>query len=83
MNSIINEYIIAGVYLASGIALGLVSERIILQKLKQLTSKTSWKTDDVIINAFHNIILLWWIIVGTYFALHHLGLKEKYFICCR
>jgi small-conductance mechanosensitive channel len=78
MSNTINEYIIAATYLVSGVLLGYISERILLQKLKHLTSKTSWKTDDVIINAFHNIVLFWWVIAGIYFSLHHIGLKEKF-----
>ena len=77
MSNIINEYIIAGTYLASGILFGLLSERILLKKLKEITSRTSWKGDDVIIQAFHNIVLFWFVLAGLYLAGHHLELKEK------
>jgi small-conductance mechanosensitive channel len=54
--------------IVGGFILGIIFEKIILTKLKEVAGRTKWKGDEVIIVALRRMTILWFIIAGIYGA---------------
>lgn len=51
------------------ILLGISIEKFFSSKLMKMAEKSSFKTDDIMVSSFKGIILLWFLLTGTYFSL--------------
>jgi small-conductance mechanosensitive channel len=58
------------VFLASGLLLGLIAEKIVVPSLIKLVQRTPWEADDVIVGALHNMPLLWCFLAGAWGAVN-------------
>jgi len=65
-------------WLLGGVALGVLFEKALLRKLKNLALTTKWESYNVIISALPGTALVWFITAGSYAALLRLPLAEPY-----
>jgi len=63
---------------AIGILAGWIFKSFIHSRVKQLTSKTEWKYDDIIFTAISSRIVLWFFLVAVYIAAGDLSVFEPY-----
>ena len=74
------QYIMPFSLIAGGLFIGILFEKIIFKKLVRLATKTKWEGDDLVINAFRGIVILWFFIAGIYGAIFNLPIGEALFI---
>lgn len=60
-----------------GFLLGIISEKLILGKLKKITEKTKSQIDDVIVSSLQKLITIWFSLAGIHFALLSLKIKTN------
>jgi small-conductance mechanosensitive channel len=68
----LQEYILPAGLFASGIVVGFIVEKIFLFRLRRIAIKSRWEGGRVILHATKGITFLWFILAGTYSALHNL-----------
>ncbi len=60
------------------VLLGLFLEYVMLRWLLRLTSRTDWQLDDIFINAFRGIPLIWLPVLGFYLAANELLINPRF-----
>ena len=73
---IISRIHIVMLIMIGSIVLGIIFEKVVLQRLEKTASKTEMEADDFIIKSFKNMTLLFFIIAGFYLSLIYLPLTE-------
>lgn len=73
----VKQYIIAGSILIISIIVGLVFKKIIVHRLRRLTARTEWKSDDIILEGINRAAIPIFIVIGIYMAIHNLPLEES------
>ncbi len=71
------QYILPVIILTAGIFIGLLFQKIALNKLIQLTSKTKIKIDKIFIKSFKGVIFLWFFILSLSIIIQVTKLPEK------
>lgn len=66
-------------FIAGGILAGIISEKILLSRLKKIALRTKWKGDEVIIESLHKWIIFWFFLAGIYGALFYLSISSHLF----
>lgn len=66
------SYLLPITFIAGGFIIGALFERIVLVKLKKLSSKTRWKADELVITSLRGMMILWFGLAGIYSALLNL-----------
>lgn len=61
-----------------GLVMGWIFKRFIYSRLKKITEKTTWKFDDLIIEAIQPQIVLWFFLISLYIAAQGLSLASPY-----
>ena len=61
-------------FIAAGLILGLIFERIVLVRLHKMAERTEWKGDDIIIAGIRGLTTLWFLLLGLYGALLNITL---------
>ena len=61
---------------AIGTILGVIFKRFLFSKIKILSDKSSWKGDDVVINAVNSIIVFWFFLASLSIAIGDADLPE-------
>ncbi len=56
--------------------IGLVVDKLILKKIREIVKKTSWKGDDVLINAVKGVFQIIFVLIGLYLATYYLVLDK-------
>jgi len=51
------------------LVLGIVFEKSVLKKLKEITERTTWEGDDLIVDSLENVSTLWFLLGGIYLAI--------------
>ncbi|MBR8827490.1 MAG: mechanosensitive ion channel family protein [Gomphosphaeria aponina SAG 52.96 = DSM 107014] len=74
---IILRWVSPVVIVLCSLALGLGFEKRVLKKLKEITAKTSWEGDDLIIDSLENISVLWFLLGGIYLAIPTIPLPDS------
>lgn len=74
---ILNNLLLIALIMIVSFIIGIIFEKVIITKLKTLTSKTKWKGDDIIVNALGKHILLWFILAGVMIAIDNVSLKKE------
>jgi small-conductance mechanosensitive channel len=64
----ITELIITGAILLGSYIAGIIFKKVFLKWLIKITEKTTWKGDDLIIDASKNILVNFFLLVGVYFV---------------
>jgi len=60
-----------------GIIIGIIVERVILNKLYKIAQKTKWEGDDIIIASLRGWIIFWFALAGLNASVLLLGLKSE------
>ena len=76
-NSLLNAYLTPLAIFVGSLILGYVSEKILIYELKQLTAKTKWKGDEVLVGSVHGIVQITAGLIGLYFAHFYLTLSDQ------
>lgn len=63
-----------------GIILGIIFEKIILNKLEKIAQRTKWEGDDIIISSLRRWITFWFGLAGLHFAFLSLPLSQSVMI---
>ena len=66
------------IYIAAGFGIGLIIEKIVLSKIRQIAARTKWKGDDIITRSFSGIIIFIALIISCYFCIHYLPLSDTF-----
>ena len=71
-----HQALISLCYIAGGIIAGIAVEKLVISRLKKLALKTKWEGDDIIIDAFHSLIIWLGVLIGFYSGLKYLPFTE-------
>lgn len=71
MNIILSLSLVTG-----GLLLGIIFEKLILNKLKKIAAQTKWEGDDIVINSLAGWIIFWFVLAGIYLMMYNLPLKS-------
>lgn len=61
----------------AGVLMGILAEKIIFTRLRKTAAQTPWKSDEIIINAFSGMPVLWGAVAGVYTALSSMPISQK------
>jgi len=73
-----NDMLQLSIYIASGFLIGLFVHKIIMPLLSKLASKTSLKSDDLIIKSIRKWVIPWFLALGIYLGLKRLELNSSF-----
>jgi small-conductance mechanosensitive channel len=62
------RFLIPFLLLGSGIAIGVIVQRVLLGRLKKYALKTPWRGDEILIHALDRWVLFWFILASIYGA---------------
>ena len=65
------------IYTVSGFLIGLFLHKIVMPLIAKLASKTSLKSDDLIIKSIRKWIIPWFLTLGVYVGLKQLQLESS------
>jgi len=65
----IRPFIIPIICTLAGVLIGTIAEKIIFSRLRKIFAKTSWKSDEIIINAVSGMPIVWATVIGVYIAI--------------
>ena len=65
----IRPFIVPLLFILAGFLTGIIVEKILFSRLRKIAAKTSWKGDEIIINAISGMPELWATVVGAYIAI--------------
>lgn len=68
----LNAGLVSLAFLLAGVLAGLIVERLILYRLRGIGRKSGWRGIEIIIAAFHGVVIVWFAIGGLYGATFHL-----------
>jgi small-conductance mechanosensitive channel len=74
-----NQLVIAATFVLTGLIIGLISELIILRRIRRATSKAKWQGSRIIFNSLRGMPFLWFTMIGTYGALINLEIDQNLF----
>lgn len=67
----LKKFIVPLAFMVCGAIAGLVFERVVLERLKILAHKTAWAGDEIILASLKGFFLIFFAILGLYFALEY------------
>jgi small-conductance mechanosensitive channel len=70
------QVILSVVFVFTGLIAGLIFEKIIFKRLRQLSLRTKWEGDEIIMNALRGIAIFWFFSAGAYAALLNIPMGE-------
>ena len=68
---------VPAIFIAGGLVLGIIFEKIVLKRIEKIVSKTKWKVDNFIVKSLKGVTFLFFIIGGIYGALSYYPLSEN------
>ena len=71
----LTSLIVAGSFILGGFVVGVIVEKVVLSRLRRYAKKTSWKGDEIVINALKGAATLWFVLGGLYGAFSGLPLN--------
>ncbi|HEX3046115.1 MAG TPA: mechanosensitive ion channel family protein [Bacillota bacterium] len=74
-----SQLILPAVFIVIGLMAGFIFERVISAKLRQLSMRTKWEGDEIIMTALRGIVTFWFIAASVYVALLNIPMKETLF----
>jgi len=66
------------VFIAAGLLAGLIVERIVLSRLRRWAARTTWKLDEIVIDALRGVVFLVMTLLGLHLALPYWHLPPTY-----
>jgi small-conductance mechanosensitive channel len=73
-----NEWLFLAAYVAGGAVVGFIIKKILFPILAKAAAKTSWQSDDLIIDTVRKWVLTWFIATGLYIGLRNAAVQPKY-----
>ena len=73
-----HEWVILAAYVAGGLTLGLILQKLLLPLLKNIAAKTGFKSYDLILQTISKWILSWCVASAIYFALKAASIDPRY-----
>ncbi len=73
-----DEWMYFLIYLGSGILLGIVIKRFLLPVLMKTSTRTRWKTDDLLVSAVNKWVIPWCTVLGAYMGREHVTMVPQY-----
>jgi small-conductance mechanosensitive channel len=70
------QFILPAVFIVTGLIAGLIFEKVISKKLRQLSLRTKWEGDEIIMAGLRGIGAFWFIAAGVYAALLNIPVRE-------
>ncbi|MEW6573130.1 MAG: mechanosensitive ion channel family protein [Bacillota bacterium] len=64
-------------FVAGGILLGIIVEKVVVAGIARVVRKTKWQGDEVIINSFRHIVVFWGFLAGVYGAIATIDLTPN------
>ncbi len=64
--------------IAGGFLIGIIFEKVILNKLRKIAVKTKWEGDEIIVSALSRMTILWFVIAGIYGAANSIPMKPTH-----
>ncbi len=71
------QYVIPIMILIAGIFLGILFQKIVLNKLLKLTSKSKIKIDDILLKSFKGVVIFWFFILSLVIIVQAIKLPDK------
>src|SRR5208283_3720554 len=65
----IEKMLLPAIIIVVGFLVGVIFEKIILRKIKKLSSKTKWESDEIFINALRGTTTVLFLVASIYLAL--------------
>mgnify|MGYP000007312301 CR=1 FL=1 len=78
MKQIILQWGLPLVIVIAAFFVGLILDKVIHLKLTKLAERTRWKGDEIIINAFRRMFVLWSSLTGIYIAVHNITVSQSF-----
>lgn len=64
--------------IAGGYLIGIIFEKVILNKLRKIAVKTEWEGYEIIVSALSRMMILWFVIAGIYGAVINIPMRATY-----
>jgi small-conductance mechanosensitive channel len=77
-NTLFTSLLIPALFVAGGLFLGVIFEKIVLKKLRDIVRRTSWGGDTIFLDALRGMTLLWFALAGLYWALESAEWRPSY-----
>lgn len=74
----LDELIYFSIFVASGIIVGVLFQRLITPMIKRIVSRTKWLADDLIIDSTSRWVIPWFIALGVYLGWQRVEMLPKY-----
>ncbi len=74
----LEKWILLITYVGIGLSVGLALRYLVIPRIKKVTEKTDWKSDDLIIRYIGKWVIVWGISLGLYFALAKVTIDTRY-----
>jgi small-conductance mechanosensitive channel len=71
----IEKMLLPAIIVVVGFLVGVIFEKIILRKIKKISSKTKWESDEIFINALRGTTTVLFLVASVYLALENTELK--------
>lgn len=72
------EFWIPLVWLAGGVAAGLLFEKIVMKKIHAIATRTRWEGDELVIRALRGVVFVLFASAGVYGAAHNTSVLKAY-----
>src|ERR1700754_721505 len=74
-----HEMLLLAAYIGSGLFIGIIMHKIVMPFFAKLASKTSIKSDDLIIKTIRAWVIPWFLALGLYVGLKQLELESRFY----
>ena len=71
----IEKMLLPAIIIVVGFLVGVIFEKIILRKIKKISSKTKWESNEIFINALRGTTTVLFLVASVYLALENTELK--------
>ena len=65
-------------WIAGGLAMGLLFEKIIMKKIHDVAARTKWEGDELVVGAMRGLVFIGFVAAGIYGAAHNSGIVQTY-----
>ena len=72
----VKKMILPFMFIAGGLILGFIFEKIMLRKIKRMAARTKWESDDIFVQALHGTTTLLFLAAGIYWALERTDISH-------
>jgi small-conductance mechanosensitive channel len=75
-----HEILLLAIYTVSGFLVGLFMHKVIMPLFTRLASKTSLKSDDLIITTINKWVIPWFFALGLFLGLKQINLESRFYV---